>query len=212
VSRSRPSVLLLDLGNVTVRLRSEGFFGRLRAVCDPARVGEDPRRILQDPSFGHADYERGRISGRDLHARLQARAGLSLGYEDWVALWNDFFEPNAPMEALVAALRGQVRIWGLSNTNAEHLAFLRRQYRVLDAFEGVTASHEAGSAKPEPAIYRAALGALHTDPGELLYLDDVKPYVDAAAELGIPGFHYTFNDAALVRALRDQGFTLPDTF
>jgi putative hydrolase of the HAD superfamily len=202
----------MDLGNVTVRLRSAAFFSRLEAACDPARLPADWRRVLLDPASGHHAYERGRLSGEGFHALLKERLGLAVDYPAWVDLWNDFFEPNRPMEALVAALRGQVRFWGLSNTNAEHLSFLRGHYPVLAAYEGITASHEAAAAKPEPAIYQAALAALGVDPGEILYLDDVEEYLRGGEALGIHGFHYTFNDAELWRDLRGLGFSLPDTF
>lgn len=205
----RPLVLLLDLGNVMVRLRSAGFMGRLRAHADPARLPADPWRLFMDPAYGFPDYERGRLDGPGFHARLRDALGLDLDYAAWLRLWNDYFEPNRPMEALLARLRGQARFWGLSNTNAEHLAHLKLHYRVLDSFEGITASNEAGAAKPEPAIYAAALRALGVGAGEVLYVDDVPDYIRAAESLGIPAFHYTFNDAQLKARLLDLGFSLP---
>jgi HAD superfamily hydrolase (TIGR01509 family) len=199
----------MDLGNVTVRLRSAGFMERLRSHGDAARIPSDPWRLFLDPAFGFPDYERGRLDGPGFHARLKERLGLNLGYAAWLGLWNDYFEPNRPMEALLARLRGQVRVWGLSNTNPEHLAHLKLHFRVLDSFEGITASFEAGAAKPEPGIYAAALRALGVGAGEVLYLDDVAEYIGAAGSMGIPSFHYTFNDAALKARLLELGFNLP---
>jgi FMN phosphatase YigB (HAD superfamily) len=205
----KPRVLLLDLGNVTVRLRPADFFGRLGAACSPALDLGEARALLSDPRLPHHDYERGRCDGRAMHAAMQRHWGLGLDYAGWLGLWNGFFAPNRPMEALVARLQGQVRFWGLSNTNAEHLAFLRLHYRVLDRLEGITASNEVGAAKPEPAIYQAALKALGVDPGAVLYLDDVAPYVEAGRAQGLQAFHYTFNDAALRGHLLGLGLELP---
>ncbi|HTA16753.1 MAG TPA: HAD-IA family hydrolase, partial [bacterium] len=73
----------------------------------------------------------------------------------------------------------------------------------------ITASCEVGAAKPEPAIYAAALSSLGVPGAEVLYLDDVEDYVRAAQAFGIRAFHYTFNDAALWRTLASLGFVLP---
>ena len=205
----KPEVLLLDLGNVTVRLRPKDFFGRLAAACHPPLDAAQTRALLSDGRLPHADYERGRCDGHAMHQAMRERLGVALDYPAWLELWNGFFEPNRPMEALVARLSGQLRIWGLSNTNAEHLAFLRLHYRVLDRFEGITASHEAGAAKPEAAIYQAALRSLGVAPEQILYVDDVADYVAAGQALGLRAFHYTFNDAALRQRLLELGFELP---
>jgi len=199
----------MDLGNVTVRLRFGEFFDALGAACVPARSAEELRGMLQDPGSGHAGYERGVLDGPGWHVLLQRRLGLALDYPAWLRLWNGVFEANKPMEALITGLRGQVRFWGLSNTNAEHLRHLKAAYPILGAFEGITASNEVGAAKPEPAIYASALRSLGVPGGEVLYLDDVEDYVRAAESLGIRGFHYTFNDDALRGTLRSLGFTLP---
>ena len=208
-SGARPRALLLDLGNVTVRLRFEGFFEKLGAACAPARSPRELQDMLKDPGYGHAAYERGRLEGPAWHALLRERLGLGLDYAAWLDLWNDVFDPNPAMESLIQGLAGQVRIWGLSNTNAEHLRHLKTAYPVLGTFDGITASCEVGAAKPEPAIYAAALSSLGVPAAEVLYLDDVEDYVRAAQALGIRAFHYRFNDAALWRTLASLGFTLP---
>jgi HAD superfamily hydrolase (TIGR01509 family) len=201
----KPQALLLDLGNVTVRLRQD-WLPRLAAAAAP---GTRPEGVPAALAEAHHAYERGRIDGRAFHAAAVKRLGVGLGYEAWLELWNGYFEPNRPMEALLARLRGQARVWGLSNTNAEHLAFLRLNFRVLDSFEGLTASNEAGAAKPEAAIFEAALAGLGLAPAQVLYLDDVPAYVQAGRDLGLRAFHYTYNDAELKRLLLELGFTLP---
>ncbi|HTB22306.1 MAG TPA: HAD family phosphatase [bacterium] len=205
-----PKALLLDLGNVTVRLRFDLFFEGLKAAC-PGRAPGELRSLLQDPATGHDDFERGLLDGPAWHALLQERMGLALGYEDWLELWNNWFEPNVPMERLIADLRGQVRFWGLSNTNAEHLRHLKRAFPVLDAFEGITASCEVGARKPEPAIYAAAQRSLGLAGRDILYLDDIADYVRAGEASGLRVFHYTFNDAQLRQSLRSMGLQAPDS-
>jgi FMN phosphatase YigB (HAD superfamily) len=205
----KPAVLLLDLGNVTVRLRLGDFYGNLARACRPPLDEARAAQFFSDPGLLHHAYERGQASGQAVFEAARGRFGLEMDYQGWLALWNNFFAPNRPMEALVARLGGQLRLWGLSNTNAEHLAFLRLHYRVLDRFEGITASNEVGAAKPEPAIYQAAVRALGVEPGAILYLDDVAAYVEAGRAQGLQAFHYTFNDAELRDHLRGLGLDLP---
>ena len=205
----KPKALLLDLGNVTVRLRGPGWQERLGAACDPPRSPAQLMEGLVQPGGPHHLYERGQMDGPAFHAEFQRRLGLALDYPAWLALWNDYFEPNRPMEALVARLRGQARLWALSNTNAQHLAHLKLNFRVLDTFDGITASNEAGAAKPEPAIFQAAIAGLGLAPQEILFVDDVPAYVEGARALGLQAFHYTFNDAELRQHLLGLGFTLP---
>lgn len=204
----KPKALLMDLGNVTVRLRGS-WWERLGAACQPPLSPAQLRQGLLEPGGPHHRYERGQIDGPTFHAQLGERVGLRLDYAAWLALWNDYFEPNRPLEALLARLRGQVRLWGLSNTNAQHLAHLRLNFRVLDTFEGLTASNEVGVAKPEPAIYQAALAGLGLEPAAVLFLDDVLAYVEVARGLGLQVFHYSYNDAQLRQRLLDLGFELP---
>jgi FMN phosphatase YigB (HAD superfamily) len=205
----KPEVLLLDLGNVTVRLRLADFYGNFARACRPPLDAAQAGQFFIDPGLLHHAYERGQVSGQAVYEAARRRFGLDVDYAGWLALWNNFFEPNRPMEALVARLAPQLRIWGLSNTNAEHLAFLRLHYRVLDRFEGITASHEAGAAKPEPRIYQAALAALGVEPGRVLYLDDVPAYIEGGRAQGMQAFHYTFNDAELRAHLAGLGLDLP---
>ena len=209
MSVTTPKALLLDLGNVTVRLRGPEWLERLGAACSPAKTPRQLMEGLLDHGGPHHRYERGQIDGPAFHAEFQRRLGLTLGYGDWRALWNDYFEPNRPMEALVARLRGQLRFWALSNTNAEHLAHLKLNFRVFDTFEGITASNEAGAAKPEPSIYQAAIQGLGLEPGEILYLDDIPAYIDAGRAAGLQAFHYTFNDHELRQHLLELGLQLP---
>lgn len=202
-------VLLLDLGNVTVRLRTREWLERAAQACRPPRGPEAVMAFLQRPDGPHHRQERGLASGADVHRAMVEQLGFALDYPAWLALWQDFFGPNRPMEALLGRLRGQVRLWGLSNTNTEHLAHFKLNFRVAALFEGITASHEVGAAKPEPAIYRAALASLNVEPHQVLYLDDVEAYVEAGRALGLRGFHYTFNDDALRAQLLSLGLELP---
>lgn len=201
--------LLLDIGNVCVRLRTQAFLDGITPQGRPGLTQAEVLDSLRDPNSPHIDYERGLIDGAAFYASQVERLGLRLGYPQWLDAWNAYFEPNRPMEALLARLQGSLRFWTLSNTNAEHLQHLRLNFRLFDAFHGFTASNLCGARKPEPAIYQDALQRLGLPPKEVLYLDDVAAYVEAGRAQGLQAFHYTFNDAALRERLAELGVALP---
>ena len=206
---SRIQAIFFDIGNVLVKLRTEAFLEAMAANCDARWDKAAILAAIREPEGPHVDYEKGRIGGPQFHAHLVQRFGLRLDYQAWLPVWNSYFEPNRPMEALIARLKGQARFFALSNTNAEHLAAMKRNFRVLDGFEGIVASNEVGHRKPEPAMFAAALQRAGVKAGEALYLDDIAPFTEAARALGWNAFHYSYNDEALRQALLGYGFELP---
>jgi FMN phosphatase YigB (HAD superfamily) len=200
--------LLLDLGNVTVRWESERMFEGL-AAAGQAVDRPQVERFMKEPGGAHYNYERGFIDARAFHAALGRDLGVSLDYAAWERIWNGCFAPNRPMEALMARLRGTIQLWALSNTNKEHLDHLLLNYRVFQLFDGITASHLVGAAKPEPAIYQHAIQGLNLEPEQILYLDDVPAFIEGGSAQGLHTFHYTFNDGQLREALAGLGLDLP---
>lgn len=63
--------------------------------------------------------------------------------------------------------------------------------------DAVVLSFEVGAAKPDPAIYLAALDRLAAHPAETVFVDDQATYCDGAAALGMRTF--------LIRRGVDQG-------
>jgi HAD superfamily hydrolase (TIGR01509 family) len=205
----KPKAIFFDLGNVVIRLRTAHFLERMTGVCDARWTQAAILEAIREPAGPHIDYEKGLIPGEEFHRHLQGRFGLRLDYRGWLDVWNDYFEPNRPMEALITRLRGQARFFALSNTNAEHWGHVKMNFRVLDGFEGIVASHLVGARKPEAAIFEAALRMAGVAAEEALYLDDMKPFIETAKGLGWQGFHYAYNDDELRRDLLAMGFELP---
>lgn len=205
----KPKVILFDLGNVVVKLRTPQFLARMAQVCDARWDDAAILEAIREPAGPHIDYEKGFISGQDFHRHLQRRFALRLDYAGWLTVWNDYFEPNRPMEALLTRLRGQVRFFGLTNTNAEHIGHAKRNYRVLDLFEGIIASNEVGLRKPDLAIFALALQRAGVAAQDVLYIDDIERFMAPAEALGLQTFNYIYNDAALRERLLQLGFELP---
>jgi HAD superfamily hydrolase (TIGR01509 family) len=65
---------------------------------------------------------------------------------------------------------------------------------VFQHFEGEIISCEVGLIKPEREIYNLLLDRYNLVPEQTMFIDDRKPNVDAAAEVGINPFHFDRND------------------
>lgn len=57
-------------------------------------------------------------------------------------------------------------------------------------FDAVVISGEVGMRKPEHRIYRHTAQALELAPEQCVFVDDLRPNVDAAVELGFVGIHH----------------------
>jgi putative hydrolase of the HAD superfamily len=200
-------VYLSDIGNVLLRLKEADFFRRFNA----ASAGKGKEWFLsqmEDPESLFNGYERGKVEGRDLHACLKRHVKLRWDYAVFLKNWNDFFGPNPRMDRLIAALKPQVRLWALSNTNADHFAHFTA-YPVFRHFEGMIGSHQLGLRKPEKAVFREALRVIGARPGEVFFIDDAPLNVEAARALGMRAFLYTFNDRELKEELSRLGMRFP---
>lgn len=66
-----------------------------------------------------------------------------------------------------------------------------------DMFDSVVISGEVGMRKPEPGIYRLTLSRLGLDPGECVFVDDMRVNVLAAVTVGMVGIvHSSYEQTA----------------
>ena len=103
-------------------------------------------------------------------------------------------EQVAPTAELIAELKAAgYRLFVLSNMSKDYIEFLR-EMPVFQHFDGEIVSCEVGLIKPEREIYNLLLDRYNLVPEQTMFIDDRKPNVDAAAEVGIHPFHFDRND------------------
>ncbi|MBI1352853.1 MAG: HAD-IA family hydrolase [Acidobacteria bacterium] len=175
--------VLFDLGNVLVPL---DFDRAYRAASRRTGLSErEVAHLLHDSGLS-GPYERGEMTSREFHRRMDSLLGLGYAYEPFRHLWCDMFRPEALVdEALLDELDPQVRIAILSNTNELHWEWIRERYPVVRRFEKAVLSYEVGALKPDPAIYAATLEAVGARPEECFFTDDKPENVEGARAVGI---------------------------
>jgi putative hydrolase of the HAD superfamily len=183
--RASVRAVLLDVGGVLVRPDFARVAEALRArgvAADPAALAAaDPRvrRALdRPPSPGFAtDAERGWhyfnlvLDGAGIARSAATDAALEevKAWHDRYCLWDDVIEGVRPsLERLRAA---GLRLAAVSNANGTvRVLFDRLGFTRL--FEAILDSRVEGVEKPDPAIFRLALGRLGEEGGASLHVGD----------------------------------------
>ncbi len=172
------AAVAFDLGNVLVKVDHLRF---CRGLAELA--GWPPQEIYAAvfQSGLEPGYDRGRLSSRKFHRRLQARFRLDLPFPRFRDLWNEIFDPLEDMQEVVARLARRYPLYLLSNTNPLHFRYVRERFAsLLKHFRALTLSYRVGSRKPEAAIFQALLREVGLPPARILYIEDNEDFVAAA--------------------------------
>ena len=177
------AAVAFDLGNVLVKVDHLRF---CRGLAELA--GWPPQEIYAAvfQSRLETGYDRGRLSSREFHRRLQARFRLDLPFPRFRDLWNEIFDPLEDMQEVVARLARRYPLYLLSNTNSLHFRYLRERFAsLLKHFRALILSYRVGSRKPEAAIFQALLREAGLPPARILYIEDNEDFVAAARTHGL---------------------------
>ncbi|HWI64522.1 MAG TPA: HAD family phosphatase [Symbiobacteriaceae bacterium] len=182
--------VLFDLGGVLFTLGEAAY---RREVARRLGLGEELPPAYEERI---AELQRGELDEVDLWEELSGRRVSPRLFDD---AWLGHFHPRPSMFDLARELRSLgMRTGILSNTQASHVSCMRR----LDLFEGfdpVVMSCEAGHRKPEPEVFQVAVARMGLQPGEVVFVDDVPAYVEAARQAGLQALlHY--GDVAATRS------------
>ena len=104
-------------------------------------------------------------------------------------------------------MRLNYKIALLSNINILHFDYLKNNFPVFDVFHNLLLSFELNLKKPDPLIYKKALGILNVLPEEAFYTDDRQELVEQSRRLGIHGFVFKGIEQ-LNKDLLDSGIKL----
>ncbi len=201
----RDPVILLDLGNVLVKLDFARGLARLLRLAGPgAPAISDPAQVFLAPAalaFNRGDLEPEAFL-RSLAEHLdvpEARLG------ELSQAWSDIFDPWPEMESLADELLASHRVYLLSNTDALHLAYLLPRMPVLGRLSGLHLSFEARAIKPDQRFFELALRRWALDPARCLFIDDRSEHCAGARSAGIESWQHRGDVAELRKFLRSRG-------
>lgn len=83
------------------------------------------------------------------------------------------------------------RIISINNEGKELNDYRVQKFKLHKTFDAFISSCEVKMRKPDPRIFRLALGIAQASPSQCVYFDDRIMFANAAQKLGIRSFHHT---------------------
>lgn len=83
------------------------------------------------------------------------------------------------------------RIVSINNEGKELNDYRIKKFKLHECFDAFISSCEVGVRKPDPRIFRMAMGVAQAVPQQCVYFDDRKMFALAAERLGIRAFQHT---------------------
>ncbi len=181
--------IVFDFGDVFINLDKEVVFRAMELNKTP--------QLLPELDQLNKSFEVGDVSPDEflqkLHAFFPDRSVQQIEAV-WNAMLLDF--PEHRLEFIETMAReNQYRLFLLSNTNALHIPFVRKQMgvsrfeRFKKCFEKFYLSHEIRLRKPSKEIFHFVLKENSLRASETLFIDDTKENTEGAGDLGIATWH-----------------------
>ena len=119
---------------------------------------------------------------------FQDELGFSYEEKDYNKFWFSLSEPIQEMHTLLLELRKKLKIGLLTNLPLHGFDYLTRYHLVPDcSYDSIINSAEIGYAKPDVKIYEIAQKKAGVLPGEILFIDNKREFIDKAKEVGWRG-------------------------
>ncbi len=198
-------LIISDFGGVICSFDYGIFCERLAR-----RTGRTVGQIFTAAFANHlqADFETGKLSGREYHRAVMARLDADVPYEEFSRMYGDIFTEIAGTCDLLRRLCARYPLYLLSDTNEIHFGYVRETVRTLTVFDEFIVSYRVGVMKPDPRIYHEALRRAGLPAAACLFVDDRPENVEGAARVGIHAVQFE-SPAQCADALRRLGVAIP---
>ncbi len=199
---AKPTGVVFDIGNVIVRWDPRTLYR------DIFPDGEERDWFLANvcTTDWHLAHDRG-VTFADNRAPLLARfPEHATAILAWEQRWSEMFsgvipETQVAIEALAA--RG-APMFGLTNMSHETDLATFAMSPAFRHLKDIVVSARVGLMKPDPAIFRLSAQRAGMAPQDLLFIDDSRRNIDAAAAVGFDTHHFD-DPADLWPALEARG-------
>lgn len=138
-------------------------------------------------------YEAGTISLDEYLDTVVFNHPRDFAREDFKAF---MYAQSIELEGTLAWLKkwkkaNNYRIFSINNEGKELNDYRIKKFKLHEAFDGFISSCEVGMRKPDPKIFKLALGIAQATAEESVYFDDRIMFVNAADKLGFKAYQHT---------------------
>jgi len=188
MSQPQVDAVILDMGNVLIFHDNDVMF-RAFAQRSGLEAAEVERRLGQRGLW--EAINRGHLDSEGIWREVSRALEVSIPAPEFAQLWSCHFTVHDAVMPHVRALKGKVKRVLLSNTNALHVEYCRRELPILEDLDALLFSNEAGLVKPEREFYEKAAQAAGVPAARCVFFDDVETYVTAARNAGLQARVFT---------------------
>lgn len=189
--------IILDMGNVLLDYDPSVS---IEKFCPD----DDSKRLIEKELFNSEDWklcDKGDITREEQFDRVKERVPS----EYWEALracvyhWDICMHPlPGAKDFIKKAKEAGYRLYVLSNAASDFYDYFPKNYD-MKMFDGMIVSSDHHLLKPDRRIYELLMNRYMLDPSECIFIDDMQVNVDAAVALGIYGYRFDGDYAALDR-------------
>ena len=193
--------VVFDVGRVLYQWHLRHLFEKI--VDDRARLEMLLGEVVTEE--WHFEHDRGRTLGEMVPERIALYPDFEPEIRAYATRFNETIPGPVPgSHALVERLDSRrVPLYAITNFGAEFWAGFRPSEPIFDRFRDIVVSGEEKLAKPDPAIFALAEARFERSASTMLFIDDNRANVDAAAACGWHVHHFT-DAAALESDLADR--------
>ena len=193
--------VVFDVGRVLYQWHLRHLFEKI--VDDRARLEMLLGEVVTEE--WHFEHDRGRTLGEMVPERIALYPEFEPEIRAYATRFNETIPGPVPgSHALVERLDARgVPLYAITNFGAEFWAGFRPSEPIFDRFRDIVVSGEEKLAKPDPAIFALAEARFARSASTMLFIDDNRANVDAAAACGWHVHHFT-DAAALESDLADR--------
>jgi len=187
-------LFVFDLGNVILPFEHRQIAVKLHETSriQDRFTPDDLFKFLFDSDRGLVNpYEEGLMSSVDFFAKLREKYKLELEFDEFKDIWNIIFQEDLEVNEAILYLKSKgYPVFLLSNTTELHFSYIMERYPIVHSLDEWILSYEVGAKKPKQKIYDAIFEKTDAVRNEVLYVDDIPAYVEAAKTYGIQGLHF----------------------
>jgi len=180
-------MIIFDLGGVLIKVPSRLYY---RQLSKASRMPEDAvRGIIERYSL---EFDSGRMTLSGFERRVGKALGIAPGSVGWLSAFESIASLDTEVAKLAVMLSRSYRISLLSNVERWRYEYSKEHMLkgIMRIFEHEFLSYKIKSVKPERAIYDYVIKKSGLRPGEILFIDDLRPNVAAARSAGMKSVQF----------------------